>query len=94
MQQLYMDKGDKSKGLSPFHLPAIPEADKFRVGLGRGSKVYCAFKYQPLKHNGGPDGELGAALRYLSQRFTMVTPQAKAILNDIGTEEYAPSCYQ
>lgn len=36
---------------------------------------------------GGPDGELGAALRYLSQRFSMVTPQAKATLNDIGTEE-------
>jgi len=38
---------------------------------------------------GGPDGELGAALRYLSQRFTMVTPQAIASLNDIGTEELA-----
>ncbi|MCL2699557.1 MAG: manganese catalase family protein [Defluviitaleaceae bacterium] len=38
---------------------------------------------------GGPDGELGASLRYLSQRFTMVTPQAKAILNDVGTEELA-----
>jgi len=38
---------------------------------------------------GGPDGELGAAIRYLSQRFTMVTPQAKGILNDIGTEELA-----
>jgi spore coat protein JC len=38
---------------------------------------------------GGPDGELGAALRYLSQRFTMVTPEAKALLNDIGTEELA-----
>ena len=36
---------------------------------------------------GGPDGELGAALRYLSQRFSMVTPQAIATLNDIGTEE-------
>jgi len=35
--------------------------------------------------SGGPDGELGAALRYLSQRYTMVTPQAKATLNDIGT---------
>jgi len=33
---------------------------------------------------GGPDGELGAALRYLSQRFTMVTPHAKATLNDVG----------
>ena len=39
--------------------------------------------------SGGPDGELGAALRYLSQRFSMVTPQAKAVLNDIGTEELA-----
>lgn len=38
---------------------------------------------------GGPDGELGASLRYLSQRFSMVTPQARAILNDIGTEELA-----
>jgi len=36
---------------------------------------------------GGPDGELGAAIRYLSQRFTMVTEDAKATLNDIGTEE-------
>jgi spore coat protein JC len=36
---------------------------------------------------GGPDGELGASLRYLSQRFTMITPQGIATLNDIGTEE-------
>lgn len=43
---------------------------------------------------GGPDGELGAALRYLSQRFSMVTPQAKATLNDIGTEESVHRCYQ
>ena len=34
---------------------------------------------------GGPDGELGAALRYLSQRFTMVTKEAIAALNDVGT---------
>lgn len=33
---------------------------------------------------GGPDGELAASLRYLSQRFSMVTPEAKAILNDVG----------
>lgn len=38
---------------------------------------------------GGPDGELAASLRYLSQRFSMITPQAKATLNDIGTEELA-----
>lgn len=38
---------------------------------------------------GGPDGELAASLRYLSQRFTMITPQAIATCNDIGTEELA-----
>ena len=36
---------------------------------------------------GGPDGELGASLRYLSQRFTMPVNEGKAILTDIGTEE-------
>lgn len=38
---------------------------------------------------GGPDGELGASLRYLSQRFSMPMPELKAILTDIGTEELA-----
>lgn len=36
---------------------------------------------------GGPDGELGASLRYLSQRYTMPSPELKATLTDIGTEE-------
>ena len=36
---------------------------------------------------GGPDGELGASLRYLSQRYSMPYPEVKAILTDIGTEE-------
>ena len=36
---------------------------------------------------GGADGELGAALRYLNQRYTMPTPELKAVLTDIGTEE-------
>ncbi|MGN0467607.1 MAG: manganese catalase family protein [Acutalibacteraceae bacterium] len=38
---------------------------------------------------GGPDGELGASLRYLSQRFAMPYPQVQGVLNDIGTEELA-----
>lgn len=46
-----------------------------------------------IKQYGGADGELAAALRYISQKFTMVTPQAKATLNDIGTEESAHICY-
>ena len=36
---------------------------------------------------GGPDGELSASLRYLSQRFTMPDERGKALLSDIGTEE-------
>jgi len=36
---------------------------------------------------GGPDGELGASMRYLSQRYTMPFKQAIGVLNDIGTEE-------
>lgn len=36
---------------------------------------------------GGPDGELGASLRYLSQRFSMPMPELKAILTDIGIED-------
>lgn len=38
-------------------------------------------------HYGGPDGELGASLRYLSQRFSMPYPELKGLLTDIGTEE-------
>lgn len=35
---------------------------------------------------GGPDGELGASLRYLSQRYSMPFPELKGLLTDIGTE--------
>ncbi len=38
---------------------------------------------------GGPHGEIGASLRYLSQRYTMPYPELKAILTDVGTEELA-----
>lgn len=40
-----------------------------------------------ISQYGGPDGELGASLRYLSQRYAMPYPELKAILTDIGTEE-------
>ena len=42
-----------------------------------------------ISQYGGPDGELGASLRYLSQRFGMPDQKSKAVLNDIGTEELA-----
>lgn len=38
---------------------------------------------------GGPDGELGASMRYLSQRYSMPYKEPAAILSDIGTEELA-----
>lgn len=40
-----------------------------------------------LTQYGGPDGELGASLRYLSQRYSMPFPEQMALLTDIGTEE-------
>ena len=40
-----------------------------------------------ISQYGGPDGELGASLRYLSQRYTMPYPELKGLLTDIGTEE-------
>lgn len=43
---------------------------------------------------GGPDGELGASMRYLSQRYSMPFSDAAGLLTDIGTEEYAPIGYQ
>ena len=42
-----------------------------------------------ISQYGGPQGELGAALRYLNQRYTMPDDKGKALLTDIGTEELA-----
>ena len=42
-----------------------------------------------ISQYGGPDGELGASLRYLSQRYSMPYAEAKGALTDIGTEELA-----
>ena len=40
-----------------------------------------------LTQYGGPDGELGASLRYLSQRYSMPFDELRGLLTDIGTEE-------
>lgn len=42
-----------------------------------------------LSQFGGPDGELAASMRYLSQRYTMPYKEVAGILTDIGTEELA-----
>ena len=47
-----------------------------------------------LTQFGGPDGELGAAMRYLAQRYTMPYKEVTGILTDIGTEELAQKWYQ
>lgn len=39
-----------------------------------------------ISQYGGPDGELGASLRYLSQRYSMPYDDVAAVLTDIGTE--------
>ncbi len=43
---------------------------------------------------GGPDGEAGAAMRYLSQRYAAPDNAVRAILTDIGTEESSPTSHQ
>ena len=42
-----------------------------------------------ISQYGGPDGELGASMRYLTQRYSMPYDEVKAMLTDIGTEELA-----
>ena len=42
-----------------------------------------------MSQYGGPDGEMGASMRYLSQRYTMPYNEVTGILTDIGTEEHA-----
>ncbi len=43
-----------------------------------------------ISQYGGPNGEMAASLRYLSQRYSMPDEVTRAILTDIGTEEYVP----
>ena len=42
-----------------------------------------------MSQYGGPDGEMGASMRYLSQRYAMPYKECKGTLTDIGTEELA-----
>ena len=45
-----------------------------------------------ISQYGGPDGELGASLRYLSQRYSMPYPELQGLLTDIGTEDMTAVC--
>ncbi len=55
--------------------------DLWNGGMWRKDLVYQVLQY------GGPDGEMGASMRYLSQRYAMPFGEQKAVLTDIGTEE-------
>ena len=57
---------------------------QFPVNISTPNPKLAAFI---ISQYGGPDGELGASLRYLSQRFSMPYPELKGLLTDIGTEE-------
>ncbi len=47
-----------------------------------------------ISQYGGPDGESGAAMRYLSQRYSMPYREVSSLLTDIGTEELNPRLYR
>ena len=74
--------------------------------LGNGGMLICGImkKEYPIKikqtnpalaamiisQYGGPDGELGASMRYISQRYSMPYREVSGLLTDIGTEELGP----
>ena len=58
------------------------------VGIGNNKLLAKMAKYI-ITQCGGANGELGATLRYLNQRYTMPDDKGKALLTDIGTEELA-----
>lgn len=57
---------------------------QYPISIKKGD---LAFAKQLVTQYGGFGGELGAALRYLNQRYTMPDNRGKALLTDIGTEE-------
>ena len=59
---------------------------QFPVKIATPNPKLAAFIISPY---GGPDGELGASMRYLSQRYTMSDKNVVGLLTDIGTEELA-----
>lgn len=59
---------------------------EFPVKISTPNAQYARMIVEQL---GGTDGEMGAATRYLNQRFTMPYAEAKAAMTDIGTEELA-----
>jgi len=59
---------------------------QYPVNIKKPNPKYASIILSQL---GGPDGELAAATRYLSQRFSMPYNEVIGILTDVGTEEPA-----
>ena len=57
---------------------------QYPVNIQRPNPALAKFV---ISQYGGPDGELGASMRYLSQRYSMPYPELKGLLTDIGVEE-------
>lgn len=57
---------------------------QYPINIKKSNPLYAKII---ISQYGGPDGELGASLRYLSQRFSMPYAELKGLLTDIGTEE-------
>ena len=49
--------------------------------------LFLCINYYHKKQLGGPDGELGASMRYLTQRYSMPYDKVKGLLTDIGIED-------
>ncbi|MCI9358525.1 MAG: hypothetical protein HFH59_13510 [Lachnospiraceae bacterium] len=59
---------------------------QFHKSFSCPAGVKTNYHYYRKQHCGGPDGEINASLRYLSQRFTAANRVCMGVLNDIGTE--------
>ena len=70
----------KNGGLSMF---IYQKKLQYPVKISRPNPAFAKFI---ISQYGGPDGELGASLRYLSQRYSMPYPELKGLLTDIGRE--------
>ena len=57
---------------------------QYPVNISRPNPAMAKFI---MSQYGGPDGEMGASMRYLSQRYSMPFDELKGLLTDIGTEE-------
>lgn len=84
-----MDRRSMAVGIQRQEVAHMFEYEKklqYPVKIKRTNPALAKFI---ITQYGGPDGELAASMRYLSQRYSMPYPELKGLLTDIGTEELA-----